>query len=68
MAVDRYDIDWQHAHFATEAEALAFAEGLTYGDEPLYVVDEVKEEREGIADPATPWAVIFCYGSELSDA
>jgi hypothetical protein len=36
---------WQRESFHCEAEAKAFADGLTYGDEPQYEVDAIEECR-----------------------
>lgn len=54
--------EWQRVEFDTEAEARAFADGLTYGDEPVWYVDEVSlcAQRDG------HWDVWFCYRDELS--
>lgn len=36
---------WQRQSYDTKAEAIAFADGLTYGDEPQWEVDEIVECR-----------------------
>lgn len=51
------DCEWQRVGFPSEAEARAFGQGLEYGDEPQYEVDEIAPciYEDG------KWDVVFRY-------
>jgi hypothetical protein len=42
------EYDFEKETFGTEPEADAFIDGLTYGDEPQYVVDHVEPTDSGL--------------------
>lgn len=42
--------DWQRRAFPTHAQAAAFADGLSYGDEPAYRVLNIVPESEPRCD------------------
>lgn len=59
------DIDWQRKPFPTNAEAQAFADGLTYGDEPKFYVDAIEQCRyPEVHGTPEAWDVVFCYADE----
>lgn len=60
--MDYDDMDWQRANYPTEELARAFADGLTYGDEPQYAVDAIEKCRYGDG-----WDVVFTFAEDEAD-
>jgi hypothetical protein len=55
------DMVWQRQSYPTEAEARAFAGGLTYGDESPWHVETIEQCRYD----EDMWDVVFAYHDDL---
>lgn len=53
--------EWNRESFPSEAEARAFASGLTWGDDPEFVVDAVEPcmTDDPVLAPSIRWDVVF---------
>jgi hypothetical protein len=60
--VDGEYVEYTRSSFRNEGEARAFADGLTYGDEPQWAVDAIEQCSlvEG------QWDVVFAYADDVS--
>jgi uncharacterized Zn finger protein (UPF0148 family) len=61
-----YSEEFQRAGFPTLAQAEAFSDGLTYGDEPAYEVIETEIDLPAVTPPVTPDVITITTTQETA--